>query len=66
MGNNSSTQKQDDSFEAAKKRAIENYNYRVQNYNYLKHGPIEYYMIQVAAEYELECIPKHLRSGRGF
>ena len=70
MGSNSSRQHKNAKEEeadmvSARKRAIQIYNYRVQNYNYLVHGPREYYMMQVEAEYELECIPEYLRSGGG-
>jgi hypothetical protein len=49
----------------AHKKAMKIYNYRVKHYNPLEHGTIEYYMAQVQAEYELECIPEYLRSGGG-
>lgn len=52
-------------WEIAEQRAIKIYNYRMKNYNPLEHGPREYYMAQVQAEYELECIPEYLRSGGG-
>jgi len=52
-------------WEIAKKRADNIYNYRIKNYNYMRHGPQELYMLQVEAEYELECIPEYLRSGGG-
>jgi hypothetical protein len=70
MGNNSSnkyTAKQEEAImAAARERALKIYNYRVNSYNYLVHGPIEYYMVQIQAEYELECIPEFMRSGRAF
>ena len=51
-------------WEVAKQNAQKIYNYRVKHYNPLEHGPRYCYMLQVEAEYELECIPKMYRSGR--
>ena len=45
-----------------KKKADSIYNFRIKNYNYLHHGPKEIYMIQIEAEYELECIPEQYRT----
>ena len=47
----------------AQQNARKIYNYRVKHYNPNEHGPRHYYMLQVEAEYELECIPKLYRSG---
>lgn len=55
-----------ETFETAKQRANQIYNYRVKNYDYLIHGPYHYYMLQVEAEYELECIPEYMRRGRNY
>ena len=68
MGLNSSTQYNTNTvnmdWSVAKKNANKIYNYRIKNYNPLVHGPREYYMLQVEAEYELECIPEYYRSGK--
>ncbi len=45
----------------AKQYADKIYNYRIKNYNQMIHGPIQVYMMQVEAEYELECIPPGFR-----
>jgi hypothetical protein len=45
----------------AKQNADKIYNYRIKNYNQMIHGPIQVYMTQVEAEYELECIPPGFR-----
>ena len=67
MGSNSSKQHNNNlantSWEAAKKNADKIYDYRIKHYNPLVHGPICYYMLQVEAEYELNCIPECMRSG---
>jgi hypothetical protein len=55
-----------DTFESAKQRATKVYNYRIKNYNPIIHGPIEFYIIQIEAEYELECIPEYMRRGRTY
>jgi hypothetical protein len=60
--NNSKTYQDDNAWENAKKKADSIYNYRIKNYNYLHHGPRDIYMIQVEAEYELECIPEQYRT----
>ena len=65
MGSSSSKISNNNDFETAKKKAIKNYMYRIKHYNPMEHGPREYYMAQVEAEYELDCIPEHLRSGGG-
>ena len=69
MGLNSSTQYNTNAvnmdWNVAQKNANVIYNYRIKHYNPLKHGPKHYYMLQVEAEYELECIPEYYRSGRG-
>jgi hypothetical protein len=63
MGSFYSTSIRDDTaWENAKKKADSIYNFRIKNYNYLHHGPKEIYMIQVEAEYELECIPEQYRT----
>ena len=59
---NSKTYQDENAWENAKKNADKIYNFRIKNYNYLTHGPKELYMIQVEAEYELECIPEQYRS----
>jgi len=56
----------DDIWESAQQRATKVYNYRLKHYNYLIHGPYHYYMLQVEAEYELECIPEQLRRGKNY
>ena len=66
MGSSSSkSNNNNNDWELAKKRAIKIYNYRIKHYNPIVHGPQAYYMIQVEAEYELECIPEYFRSGGG-
>jgi hypothetical protein len=45
----------------AKQNADKIYNYRIKNYNQMIHGPLQVYMTQVEAEYELECIPPGFR-----
>ena len=51
------------SWESAQQNARKIYNYRIKHYNPNEHGPRYYYMLQVEAEYELECIPKLFRGG---
>ena len=53
-------------WEIAKQNANKIYNYRIVNYNQMKHGPSHIYMIQVEAEYELECIPLAFRRGNSY
>lgn len=65
MGSSSSKTTNNNDWEMAQKRAIKIYNYRIKHYNPIEHGPRDYYMTQVHAEYELECIPEFLRSGGG-
>lgn len=70
MGSNSSNQTNNVNhvnadWDLAKKNATKIYNYRIQHYNYIEHGPRDYYMLQVEAEYELGCIPEYFRSGTG-
>jgi hypothetical protein len=62
MGSSNSLPQDDKLWENDKKKANRIYNFRIQNYNYLIHGSRDFYMIQVEAEYELECIPKQYRS----
>jgi hypothetical protein len=67
MGSSNSTHNQGpDLWELAQKNATKIYNYRIKSYDYRIHGPYEHYIIQVEAEYELECIPEQFRRGRGF
>jgi hypothetical protein len=56
----------DDEWESAKQRAAKVYNYRIKHYNYSMHGPIDFYMARVEAEYELECIPEQCRYGSRY
>lgn len=55
----------DDDWDSAKQRAVKMYNYRINHYNPSIHGPYNYYMFQVEAEYELTCIPEYYRRGHG-
>ena len=48
----------------AKQNADKIYNYRIKNYNQMIHGPLQVYMTQVEAEYELECIPLGFRGNK--
>jgi hypothetical protein len=68
MGSSNSTTNTQgpDLWDLAREKATKIYNYRIKNYDYRIHGPYELYIIQVEAEYELECIPVQFRSGRGF
>jgi hypothetical protein len=52
----------DSEWEIAKKQAIRNYNYRLRNYNPLLHGPHDIYLLEISADYELECLPRYVRS----
>ena len=45
--------------------AQKNYNARVRNYSYPHHGDYQRYIYECQAQYELECIPVHCRSGGG-
>ena len=61
MGSSSSKSSNNNDWETAKQKAIKIYNYRLKNYNPLQHGPREHYIVQIEAEYELECIPEYIR-----
>jgi len=63
---NESIQENVETFETAKQRANKIYNYRMKHYSPLLHGPRDYYMLQVEAEYELECIPEYMRRGSQY
>ena len=65
MGSSSSKTTNNIDWEIAQQRAIKVYNYRIKHYNPNEHGSQQYYIAQVQAEYELECIPEYLRSGLG-
>ena len=65
MGASSSKNTSNKDFETSEQRAKRIYNYRIKNYDPMKHGPRDVYMLQVEAEYELECIPEYMRSGGG-
>ena len=65
MGSSSSKTSNNNGWDSAQQKAINNYNYRIKHYNPIEHGPRDYYMAQVQAEYELECIPEYLRRGGG-
>ena len=61
MVSSSSKTSNNNDWQMAKQKAIKTYNYRLKNYNPFQHGPMEYYLAQIEAEYELECIPEYLR-----
>ena len=65
MGSSYSKTSNNNDWQIAEQKAAKLYNYRIKNYNPLIHGPRHYYMLQVEAEYELECIPEYMRSGGG-
>jgi hypothetical protein len=55
-----------DEYVSARQKAGRVYTYRVKDYDPARHGPKEMYMMQVEAEYELNCIPESLQYGSGF
>lgn len=65
MGSSSSKTTNNIDWEISQQRAIKVYNYRIKHYNPIEHGSQKYYIAQVQAEYELECIPEYLRSRLG-
>ena len=65
MGSSSSKTSYNNDWDISQRKALKIYNYRIKHYNPIEHGPRDYYMAQVQAEYELECIPEYLRSGGG-
>ena len=70
MGASSSSAKRlkyvTDEYVSARQKAGRVYTYRVKDYDPARHGPKEMYMMQVEAEYELNCIPETLQYGSGF
>jgi hypothetical protein len=50
-------------FVRAKQNAYNQYMYRLKSYDPEIHGPKYIYMLEVDAEYELNCIPPYLRRG---
>jgi hypothetical protein len=56
----------DDLCESSQQRAIKNHEYRLKHYDPSIHGPYYYYMLQVEAEYEVECIPEYMRRGKNY
>lgn len=46
------------------KRAMQIYIHRVNNYHYAFHGDYHVYLYNIQAQYELDCIPDRLKSGR--
>jgi len=50
-------------FVRAKQNAYNQYMSRIKNYDPARHGPKYMYMLEVDAEYELNCIPGYLRRG---
>jgi hypothetical protein len=48
-------------FVKAKQNAYNQYVYRIKKYDPSIHGPKYIYMLEVDAEYELNCIPTYLR-----
>ena len=73
MGNNSSTSTSKSTSKSTEKKRNEQnelirnakriLNQRLQEYDYRYHGDYYTYVTYWQAEYELECIPKHCRSG---
>ena len=55
-----------DEFAFARQKAGRVYTYRVKDYDPARHGPKHIYMMQVEAEYELNCIPETLQYGSGY
>lgn len=49
------------SFVNAEQDARKIYNYRVKTYDPIINGPREIYMVQVEAEFELNCLPEFMR-----
>jgi hypothetical protein len=64
MGTNRSkiSQKSCKDVNMLKHRALLIYIDGLKKYNETIHGPLEAYMIQVEADYQLNCIPEHYRS----
>lgn len=66
MGANNSAEKRKASeaiWTECERKALINYHQRLKQYNHLQHGDFTYYKLLVQTQFELECIPEHLRSG---
>ncbi len=48
----------------AQKKARKNYKNRVTYYDPKEHGSPSTYMRQITSQYNLECIPEHIRNGK--
>ena len=46
--------------------AFNNFNIRMESYNYAYHGPYNRYVEMCRAQYELECIPQSCRQGPNY
>ena len=64
MGTNRSkiSQRSSKDVNMLKHKALLIYIDGIKNYNETIHGPLEAYMIQVEADYQLNCIPENLRT----
>ena len=54
------------SYEELEILALKNYNQRIKNYCFPRHGPYFDYMEWCLAQYELECIPESCRQGPAY
>jgi hypothetical protein len=70
MGNETSRKAQQEKYnaevESLEKEARRRYHMRIKAYDYMKHGPYEYYRVHCEAEYQLECIPESCRQGSRY
>jgi hypothetical protein len=47
-------------------QAARKYHERMRSYNYFIHGPYEHYVEWCRGQFQLECMPDHLRYGANY
>jgi len=63
MGNSNSSEKQRIQRKILHKNAVNLYNQRIQNYNYAYHGNYSVYLRNVKTQFQLDCLPDHIKYG---
>ena len=66
MGNSNSSEKQRIQRIILHKNAVNLYNQRIQNYNYVFHGNYSEYLRNVKAQFQLDCLPDYIKYGSKY
>ena len=66
MGNSNSAERKRENDRIRYNNAVELYRQRVRNYNYAYHGNYSDYLIDIQAQFQLDCLPEWVKYGSNY